>query len=105
MWVEVIGIPGIGKTSFIRNNLEAIEADYKIVTSETGQLFNMISKQYFKIKYAKMTKIKHYSIKFLIVHHFAYIPSQRIFSIVIQGFCRYLLRTSSELTFLQRMKK
>jgi hypothetical protein len=34
MWVEVIGLPGVGKTTLIRNNLDTVSAHFRVVESK-----------------------------------------------------------------------
>lgn len=53
MWVEVIGLPGVGKTTLIEKHLSEIEKSYKIVQSRKQNFLEKIATKllyYFKYK-------------------------------------------------------
>ncbi|MEZ5902361.1 MAG: hypothetical protein R3D88_03505 [Alphaproteobacteria bacterium] len=42
MWIEVIGLPGVGKTTMIEKNIVIIENNYKIIKSDKSKIFQKI---------------------------------------------------------------
>ncbi len=47
MWIEVIGLPGVGKTTLIENNSSSIPKSYKIIRSNQARLLQrIVSKLY-----------------------------------------------------------
>lgn len=41
-WVEIIGLPGCGKTTFVRNNMDYIQAHYHVVESRSPTVLSRI---------------------------------------------------------------
>jgi len=43
MWIEVVGLPGVGKTTFIDRNLHLIQENFEVITSRSPTHWNLIA--------------------------------------------------------------
>lgn len=48
MWVEVAGLPGVGKTSLIRGSIEEIKSEYLVVQSTLPSIKERIAARYYR---------------------------------------------------------
>ena len=73
MWIELIGLPGIGKTTLVEKNLSTIKEQYRIIKSNHSSIYQkIITKFLFFFYYAPKLKDKNLAIKLAYRHGFKF---------------------------------
>ena len=77
MWIEVIGLPGVGKTTMIEKNISFIQKNYTIIESKSPSLYQrLIAKILYYMHYRNKIQDQNLSLKLAYRHSFRFSKSK-----------------------------
>ena len=77
MWIELIGLPGTGKTTMVEQNSSAIRSYYKIVRSDNASIVQrVIAKLLYHFRYKSLTESNALAKKLAYRHSFRFFESR-----------------------------